>query len=194
MTQQVGRRSHRGFYRKTKDISESAAESIRKWGFRTEIHRQTACVAFTKDDRTFFWHPVKKQFRPQGTGHEWVRLPPGKGVVALMLHLFGKDQLPNIAAHYGAMCDPPLRPHSGAAGGASQPTTQAGESHTVGQSASENRRVAPRSTAPANGSLAEMQAVGQPPQERMITQRYGNQQADDYDYDDPMTFFNPKGY
>lgn len=163
MTNQVGRRSHRGFYRKTKDISESAAESIRKWGFRTEIHRQTACVAFTKGDRTFFWHPVKKQFRPQGTGQEWVRLPPGKGVVALMLHLFGKEQLPNIAQHFGAMAEPPFEPNAAcrfdngpaaaakrgdtsAAGSASPASVQPGESHTVGHARAENSRAASPNT------------------------------------------------
>lgn len=89
MTRLTGRRSHRGFYSRTREISDNAAESIRKWGFEIEIHRQTACVRFTKEGRTFFWHPVKKQFRESGT-NDWTRLPPGFGVVALMASLHGK--------------------------------------------------------------------------------------------------------
>ena len=97
MAQMTGDRSHRGFYRKTADISGSAAESIAKWGFTVEVQRQTACIAFSKDQfddggLSFYWHPVAKKFRVRGVA-EWTKLPPGKGVVALMLHLHGKTLL-----------------------------------------------------------------------------------------------------
>jgi hypothetical protein len=138
-TTKVGRRSHGGVYRPTADRAEQAAEAIRKWGFRTEIHRQTACVAFTKDERTFYWHPMKKQFRQQGNGMEWVRLPPGKGIVAAMLHIFGKEQLPNVTLYFAAMIDgyAPVPPEAVRARDDS-----AGESHLVGHARAENSRAA----------------------------------------------------
>lgn len=102
MTVQTGRRSHRGVYRKTADIAQGAADAIGKWGLDREIQRQTACVKFGRGDTlVFYWHPVRKQFRAAGES-EWTKLPPGKGIVALLLHLFDKQVLEGVP-HAGAI-------------------------------------------------------------------------------------------
>jgi hypothetical protein len=152
MIQKVGRRSHGGVYRKTEDISTNAAAAIGKWRFVTEIHRQTACVKFWRDDRVFYWHPVAKKFRREGEA-TWSHLPSGRGIVALMLHLHGKEELLGIP-HFGAMIDG-YQPTSAAvnarsdsaAGSASPRPASAGESHSSGHARAEISRTASPNTA-----------------------------------------------
>lgn len=190
MTQQVGRRSHRGFYRKTADITGGAVEAISKWRMQTEIHRQTACIKFWRDERVFFWHPKAKQFRREGEA-AWTKLPPGKGVTALLVHLFGKQELPGVP-HFGSMCDPPLRPVPHATN-TSNPIDFPSLGDTIDHPVMSAAGSARASTGGAAGE-PESQSVGHARAENFARRSANEQRAggppqmDDYDYEDPMTF------
>jgi len=92
----------------------------------------------------FYWHPVRKQFRAQGEA-EWTKLPPGQGIVALLLHLFGKKELqavPHFADIARLERGESLRTGPSVADGASPASVQPGESHRVGHARAENSRTA----------------------------------------------------